>query len=249
MSVSWERENWWPQGSTCRFHCLLSSGKITIYLSSQVPYRLRTKTLTGLGDMHFPRCYREVILPEFLILFFFKPFFLLTRIYRQPFLLVAQRWIIFCWMCVLLFLKLRLKKDLYICDFLGNYLNLSIQHQLGSIMRRLSKPNCSNLTMKPLFSKVGWNCITRVFSFSGHDSVSEFVAVLEKWINIRFFFSASQWKKTIPACMAHVWLYLLSLPVRSMTPWEGCWYYEFFCLWGVGFKEDTYPDFTSLQPL
>lgn len=110
MSVSWERENWWPQGSTCRFHCLLSSGKITIYLSSQVPYRLRTKTLTGLGDMHFPRCYREVILPEFLILFFFKPFFLLTRIYRQPFLLVAQRWIIFCWMCVLLFLKLRLKR-------------------------------------------------------------------------------------------------------------------------------------------
>lgn len=80
-------------------------------------------------------------------------------------------------------------------------------------MRRLSKPNCSNLTMKPLFSKAGWNCITRVFSFSGHDNVSEFVAVLEKWINIRFFFSASQWKT--PSQLA--WLVFDSI----------C----FFCLW------------------
>lgn len=76
-----------------------------------------------------------------------------------------------------------------------DYLNLSIQHQLGSIMRWQSKPNCSSLTMKPLFFKAGWNFITRVLSLSGHDSVSEFVAVLEKQINTRFFSSASQWKK------------------------------------------------------
>lgn len=131
-------------------------------------------------------------------------------------------------MCVLLILKLRLKSPKRSIYLLfprliilvrlmaeGDYLNLLIQHQLGSIMRWLSKPNCSYLTMKPLFSKAGWNFIMGVHSLWGHDSVSEFVVVLEKWINTWFFSSASRWRNH-PSLCGHVWLYLLSL---AWDPW------------------------------